>query len=218
MRLMRKINEIFYSIQGEGCRSGVPSVFVRFSGCNLKCFFCDTNHSHGKMMSDEEIIEEVKKYRAGQIILTGGEPSLFIDEEFIDKLKKEIGLPVAIETNGTRELPEGIDWVTVSPKNQLLLNVSTENEDRAMKEIPQYESGEIRVKRADELKVIDVGQNLEPYFSLDCVGKETVMLLQPCYVEDKEEREKNTRRTIGRVLSDPRWRLSLQTHRMVGIR
>lgn len=194
---MRKINEIFQSIQGEGCRAGVPSVFVRFSGCNLKCDFCDTHHEEGIWMRDEEIVKEINKYSASQIVLTGGEPSLFIDEEFIKKLKEETGLPIAIETNGTRELPDGIDWVTISPKGT---------------------SPEIFAKRADELKVVELGQDLEPYFHLPCVGYDTVMLLQPCFVEDREEREKNTRRTIGRVLKDPRWRLSLQTHRFLNIR
>ena len=204
---MRKINEIFYSIQGEGCRSGVPSVFVRFSGCNLKCFFCDTQHENGVMMSDEEIIAEVKKYPAKQIVLTGGEPSLFIDDEFVNKLKKETGMMLAIETNGTKELPEGIDWVTVSPKGGESPNFNGEENDYG-----------IKVKRADELKVVETGQNLEPYFRLACVGENTVMLLQPCYVEDEVKRKKNTRRTIGRVLSDPRWRLSLQTHRWLDIK
>ena len=199
---MKKINEIFHSIQGEGCRTGVPSVFIRFSGCNLKCGFCDTNHEEGKIMTDEEIIEEVNKYSSQQIVLTGGEPSLFIDEEFINKLKKFTRLKIAIETNGTSKLPEGIDWVTVSPKFGMCEN----------------KAATVKVEKADELKVVDIGQDLEPYFKLGCVGPETVMLLQPCYVEDSQEREKNTRRTISRVLQDPRWRLSLQTHRFAGIK
>lgn len=200
---MRKINEIFLSVQGEGCHTGVPSVFIRFSGCNLSCGFCDTLHQEGILMSDEDIIEEVKKYKAAQIVLTGGEPSLFIDEEFIRNLKVGCQLPIAIETNGTRELPEGIDWVTVSPKFGMDGQGSEAN---------------LKVKRADELKVVETGQPLEPYFDLSCVDSSTVMLLQPCFVENPEEREKNTRRTIGRVLSDPRWRLSLQTHRLIGVR
>ena len=199
---MRKINEIFYSIQGEGCRAGVPSVFIRFSGCNLRCSFCDTEHEDGTMMTDDEIISEVKKYSASQIVLTGGEPSLFIDVDFIRMLVTSTGMSIAIETNGTKKLPGGIDWVTVSPK----LGMSEKGEES------------IHAEHADELKVVDVGQELDHYFNLPCVGKDTVMLLQPCYVEDPEEREKNTRRTIGRVLCDPRWRLSLQTHRFMGIR
>ena len=83
---MRKINEIFYSLQGEGYYTGTPAVFIRFSGCNLKCSFCDTRHEEGVLMSDDEIIAEVGKYPAVTVILTGGEPSLWIDEAFIDRL------------------------------------------------------------------------------------------------------------------------------------
>ena len=153
-------------------------------------------------MTEDEIISNVKKYPSAQIVLTGGEPYLFIDREFIKLLKTATGLPVAIETNGTHPLPDNIDWVTVSPKTGM-----SDTGDTAVK-----------VKNANELKVVDVGQDLDPYFSLPCVGPQTVMLLQPCYVEDPEEREKNTRRTIQRVINDPRWRLSLQTHRLIGVR
>ena len=153
-------------------------------------------------MTDDEIISEIKRYPAPQIVLTGGEPSLFIDEEFIRRLKVETGKEITIETNGTKELPEGIDWVTVSPKFDL----------------QDGRDGSIRVKHADELKVVDLGQPLEVYFQLPCVGATTVMLLQPCFVEPIEERAKNTRRTIQRVMNDPRWRLSLQTHRFIGMR
>ena len=75
---MSKINEIFYSLQGEGYHTGMPAVFIRFSGCNLKCSFCDTRHEEGVLMSDDEIIAEVRKYPAVTVILTGGEPSLWI--------------------------------------------------------------------------------------------------------------------------------------------
>ena len=199
---MRKINEIFYSIQGEGCHAGVPSVFIRFSGCNLRCGFCDTIHEDGKMMSDEEIISEIKRQPSAQIVLTGGEPSLYIDEDFVSKLKEETGLPIAIETNGTHKLPKGIDWITVSPKAGM----------------SEYGNTSVKVEHADELKVVDVGQELETYFLLPCVDKSTVMLLQPCYVDNPKKREENLNRTLRRVLEDPRWRLSLQTHRMIGVR
>ena len=81
---MYRINEIFYSLQGEGFHSGTPAVFVRFSGCNLRCVFCDTRHQEGTMMSLQEIVDEVNKYpMAPLIVLTGGEPSLFINEAFV---------------------------------------------------------------------------------------------------------------------------------------
>ena len=86
---MWKINEIFYSIQGEGFHTGTPAVFIRFSGCNLNCSFCDTNHQEGKTMSLYEVINEVKRYpNARMVVLTGGEPSLFINQALIDALKR----------------------------------------------------------------------------------------------------------------------------------
>ena len=98
---MRKINEIFYSLQGEGYHTGTPAVFIRFSGCNLKCDFCDTRHEEGEMMTDEDIVNEIGKYPAVMVILTGGEPSLWIDDAFIDLLH-HAGKYVCIETNGTK--------------------------------------------------------------------------------------------------------------------
>lgn len=198
---MRKINEIFYSLQGEGHHTGFPAVFIRFSGCNLKCPFCDTKHDDGVFMEDEDIVRAVNLYSADWIILTGGEPSLFIDREFIYLLKRSTGKKVAIETNGTCEVPDNIDWVTVSPKN---LSVAEGDP-------------EVRIGRADELKVVDTGQELEPYFSLPCVGKDTLMYLQPCYVADPEQFRSNRLSTVRRVLNDPRWTLSLQAHRYLDI-
>ena len=112
---MKKINEIFYSLQGEGYHTGIPAIFVRFSGCNMKCSFCDTLHEDGIMMSDEEIISEVVKYPASMVVLTGGEPGLWIDESLVDALHNE-GKYVCVETNGTCVLPDNVDWVTCSPK------------------------------------------------------------------------------------------------------
>ncbi len=198
---MRKINEIFYSLQGEGAHTGVPSVFVRFSGCNLKCAFCDTRHHDGVEMTDEDIARTVSEYPGEWIVLTGGEPSLWIDSEFIRYLKAATGKRIAIETNGSRALPEEIDWVTVSPKNGF---------DGAGDYM-------IKTKKADELKVVDLGQDLEQYFKYPCVSPSTKMYLQPCYVEEIVACEARRRSTVERVLMDPRWTLSLQTHRFLDI-
>ena len=198
---MKKINEIFYSLQGEGAHTGVPSVFIRFSGCNLRCPFCDTFHEEGRPMSEEEIISEANKYPARWIILTGGEPSLFIDSGFVERLKRATGKEIAIETNGTHPLPSGIDWVTLSPKT----GMGAGRDDA------------VRLTHADEIKVVDIGQDLEPYFSLPCRSESTLYYLQPCFTADPAEREINLRRTLSRVLADPRWRLSLQTHRLLNI-
>lgn len=198
---MRKVNEIFYSLQGEGHHTGYPSVFVRFSGCNMKCSFCDTRHDEGILMSDDEIVQAVGLYQADWVVLTGGEPALWIDDEFVRLLKRATGKKVAIETNGSLPVPKEIDWVTVSPKSGM----------------PGAADYELKADRANEVKVIDLGQDLEPYFSLPCIGKDTLMYLQPCYVEDEKERVGNRLRTVTRVLSDPRWTLSVQLHRFLGI-
>ena len=195
---MKKINEIFYSLQGEGANTGIPAVFVRFSGCNLRCAFCDTKHEKGTLMTDDEIFAAVSRYaEARLIVLTGGEPSLFIDEEFV-KLMKLTGKQVAIETNGTKELPPNIDWVTLSPKMG-------------------FEGGsahEVVLSECDELKVVYVGQPIEPYFKY----KAKQYFLQPCYSDDEQVRRANIEATIKAVLGDSRWRLSMQMHRVAGIR
>lgn len=180
---MRKINEIFYSLQGEGFHTGTPAVFVRFSGCNLKCPFCDTRHENGVMMTDDEILAKVKKYPAPTVILTGGEPSLWIDQAFIDRLHAA-GKYICIETNGTRPLPEHIDWVTCSPKA----------------------GGKVVIDHMDEVKVVYEGQDVTAYETLPARH----FFLQPCSC-------RNTRETVECVMRYPKWRLSLQTHKMIDI-
>ena len=198
---MKKINEIFYSLQGEGCHTGEAAVFIRFSGCNLSCWFCDTHHQNGIFMTDDEIVAKINSYPAPWIILTGGEPSLWIDEGFIEEIKKKTGKSVAIETNGTHAVPSNIDWVTVSPKK-------TEDfiDESSMPD------------RADEVKVVYEGQPLEEYFQLPYVKEHTRFLLQPCYVEDENVYYENISKTIKKILEDPRWKLSMQLHRMLGIK
>lgn len=153
-------------------------------------------------MTDTDIIHAVNLYKADWVILTGGEPSLFIDSDFIRLLKQATGKKIAVETNGTNPLPDEIDWVCVSPKTGIADMIG---------------NPEIKVKRADEIKVVDVGQPLEPYLELPCRKPETLMYLQPCYVKDPQQRTRNTMRTVRRVLADPRWTLSLQIHRYLGI-
>ncbi len=198
---MRKVNEIFYSLQGEGHHTGFPTVFIRFSGCNLRCPFCDTSHSEGIFMSDDDIIRTVNLYSASWVVLTGGEPASHIDAEFIRVLRRATGKKIAIETNGTFPIPDEIDWVTVSPKSGL----------DGVENLP------LRVQRADEIKVVDLGQDLDQYFDLPFRDQKTLMYLQPCYVPDETMRTANRLRTVRRVLADPRWTLSVQLHRFLGI-
>ena len=117
------VNEIFYSLQGEGVRAGTPNLFLRLSRCNLACkvethgFDCDTEFESGRWMTPDEILGEFRALSdtCDWVILTGGEPALQTDRELIDRLHAA-GYKLAIETNGSFALPEGIDWITVSPK------------------------------------------------------------------------------------------------------
>ena len=196
---MYKVNEIFHSLQGEGYNTGTASVFIRLSGCNLHCGFCDTRHEQGTMMSLPEIVEQVMRYpTAPLIVLTGGEPSLWIDEDFVAGLKQMTGKRIAIETNGTHPLPHGIDWVTLSPKTGL------------------GDSGDLPVviTRCDELKVVYLGQDLTQYDNITATHR----YLQPCWVSDEDQRHRNMNATVQAVLNNPGWRLSLQTHRILDIK
>lgn len=179
------VNEIFYSLQGEGYHTGTPAVFVRLSGCNLKCDFCDTDHSHFERRSVDNIVAEVVSYKAHTVILTGGEPSLQPISPLVDALHAA-GCRVHIETNGTRRLPAGIDWVTCSPK----------------------EGGKVVLDRCDELKVVYTGQDVEAI--ADSIVADH-LFLQPCS-------GLNTDDVIAYILDHPRWRLSLQTHKLLSIR
>lgn len=196
---MHQINEIFYSLQGEGYNTGTASVFIRLSGCNLHCAFCDTRHEEGTMMSLPEIVEQVMQFpKAPLIVLTGGEPSLWIDDDFVMGLKQMTGKRIAIETNGTHPLPHGIDWVTLSPKTGI------------------GDSGEVPVvlTHCDELKVVYLGQDLSQYDRIETTHR----YLQPCWVSDELQCCHNMQATVQAVLDHPEWRLSLQTHRILDIK
>lgn len=152
--MKRKINELFYSLQGEGYYTGTAVAFVRFSGCNLRCSFCDTRHEEGQWMEDEEIISAISGFPTRHVILTGGEPSLWIDETLIDLLHIN-GFFIGIETNGTQMLPKGIDWVTVSPKRE----------------------AEPVITEADELKIVFEGEErFLPYSHIKAKHR----FIQPC--------------------------------------
>ena len=195
---MYKVNEIFYSLQGEGFHTGTPAVFVRFSGCNLRCHFCDTQHQEGRIFSLQEIVDEINKYPlAPLVVLTGGEPSLFINGAFVDELKRKTGKVIAIETNGTRPLPSNLDWVTLSPK-------------------AAFTGGDIFpcvVNRCDELKVVYLGQDLAQYDDIEAQHR----FLQPCFCENEAQRQANMKACVEAVMQNPGWRLSLQIHRVLNI-
>ena len=187
-----KINEIFYSLQGEGFYTGTPSVFVRFSGCNLSCPFCDTDHNQGVMMTADEIAAAVNAYPASHVVLTGGEPSLFVDDELTAALQ---GHFIAIETNGTHPVAAGVDWITMSPKSDFV------------------DGAEPVLTECDELKLVYTGQNLDRYASFAARHH----FLQPCDYGDAGKNRLLLKECIQACLDNPVWRLSLQTHKYLDI-
>ena len=146
----------------------------------------------------EAIVDEINRYPlAPLVVLTGGEPSLFIDEAFVDELKLKTGKRIAIETNGIRALPQNLDWVTFSPKTG-------------------FDGGDVEpcvLTQCDELKVVYLGQDLRQYDGIQATHR----FLQPCYSENPEQRQANMKASVDAVMNNSGWRLSLQTHRILNI-
>ena len=200
------VKEVFYTLQGEGANTGRPAVFLRFAGCNLWtgreedrstaiCQFCDTDFWGGTKFATADLLAAVVSAEWSSadrpfVVITGGEPLLQLDEPLIDALHNH-GFEIAIETNGTLPAPSGIDWVCVSPKaNAAFVQTSGE-----------------------ELKVVypQNGMMLEGFERLDFDH----FFVQPM---DGPEVEQNTELAARYCLEHPRWRLSLQTHKLLGIR
>lgn len=207
------VKEIFYTLQGEGTNTGRPAVFCRFAGCNLWsgreddrvsaiCRFCDTDFvgtdgpGGSRFITAADLAHavaaawpQVSSAARRLVVCTGGEPLLQLDEPLIELLH-QAGFEVAIETNGTLPAPPGIDWICVSPKAD----------------------AELVLKCGDELKLIfpQAGADPASFESLDFRN----FFLQPM---DGPCRAENTRLAVGYCLRHPRWRLSLQTHKLLGI-
>lgn len=186
-----RVNEFFVSLQGEGHFTGTPAFFLRLSGCNLQCPFCDTSHQSYKEMSEDEIVEEASHHAPRHIVITGGEPALQLTPSLIDKLH-EAGFFIQVETNGTLLLPQGIDWVTCSPKGSPVLN------------------------NVDELKVLYKGDGIDLNIADRIQAKE--YRLQPLDTGNEMQNRIILRDTIAYILQHPKWSLSLQTHKMLGIK
>ena len=192
------IVEIFHSVQGEAFHAGVPHVFIRFGNCNLRCEWCDTDFLKYEVMELEQIVQKVLSYECERVIFTGGEPCLQ-DLETIGSELKLHGINLSVETNGTIPVPEIIDWICVSPKDQVYPNVS------------------IKQRQGDELKVVYCGQDLTMYDDLK--SGFTHKFIQPCYLENDsvEQNGRNFAQVENIVKSTPGWRLSLQTHKWMGV-
>lgn len=193
------IVEIFHSVQGEGYHTGTPSIFIRFGGCNLQCSWCDTDFSKWDKMSITEIMTILEQWTTRRIIYTGGEPAMQKLRPLSNELHSK-GYNIAIETNGTIELKEGlVDWICVSPKDML------------------YPEFSIKQRKGDELKVVYTGQDLSMYDNLK-KGFDN-LFLQPCYDESKDAgtNGETFHSTFDIVMQNPGWNLSLQTHKWMGV-
>lgn len=181
-----KINEIFYSIQGEGRFTGHAAVFVRMSGCNRACPFCDTDFASFREMTEAEIVDAVSTFPANIVVITGGEPALQLTDSLVDRLHLA-GKQVHVETNGTLPLPENVDHVTCSPKT------------------PPY-----NIRRIDELKLL---------FTPGVDPEAVAAALPPAQSYSLQPLDGNpVAPVVDYIKSNPRWRLSLQTHKLINIR
>jgi organic radical activating enzyme len=200
-----RITEIFHSIQGEGYHAGTSAIFIRGTGCNLACDFCDTDFSPKEKLTPEQVLERIVPYPCRFVVLTGGEPTLqALGFRALVGLLHARGYYVTMETNGSSEDTLGVDWVTVSPKLS--------------------QNGKWVLKRAQELKLVYESQDLGFYER----GSE----FQHYFLQPKEIRtakwgggERDVPRTRAEwektakaVLENPRWKLSIQLHKELGVR
>lgn len=195
-----RVNNIFYSLQGEGYNTGRAAAFIRFASCNLRCAFCDTEFDSYKEMSAKEIIDAIEVYPARFVVLTGGEPTLQVDELLIDLLHQHSYI-VAMESNGTRPSPCNVDWLTVSPK------VSS-----GEKWLPKGK------RMADEIKIV-FDEQTDPETIVPPSGPQPSqrLYLQPCDTGDANRNAAIVERCVEYIKHHPQWRLSLQTHKLIHI-
>ena len=190
-----KVKEIFYSLQGEGGRQGAASIFVRLSGCNLKCDFCDTDFSGGKDMSCEQILQQISQFPCRWIIWTGGEPTLQLTDDCL-MFFKQSGFHQAIESNGCYPLSELLDYTVVSPKG-----VST----YAKSVNSQVNEIRLPVRESDHIPSIETLPEADHYF------------LSPIFTKNPVETKKNIEYCVKIIKQKTEWRLSLQMHKWIGI-
>lgn len=189
--------EIFSSLQGEGRHTGMAAVFVRFAGCNLRCSFCDTDFSAKFHLGIDDLVREIQSFNIPNVIFTGGEPTIQLDKALVSRLKG-LGMHLHIETNGTGTVPVGIDWITCSPKSTDITSIN--------------------LTHADEVKVVFQNQDMSAYDAIIEKLSPECLSLQPCDTGDPIRNASLTKGAMEYIMKNPKWRLSLQTHKILDIR
>lgn len=190
-----EVNELFYSLQGEGGRQGEASIFVRLTRCNLRCDFCDTDFERGETLSLDELADRIASYPCRWIVWTGGEPSLQLTDE-VFRFFREKGYSQAIESNGHRPLSELLDYTVVSPKGEV---------DYAQEINP----------RVDEVRLpLRAGQTLP---SIERLPVARYYCLSPIFESDQRQTQANIAYCVEQIMQHTQWRLSLQMHKLIGI-
>jgi organic radical activating enzyme len=208
-----RVNEIFFSLQGEGFNTGRAAVFIRFAGCNMHCPFCDTKFDTYTEMTAEEILsqpqlKDVPCPESTLVVLTGGEPTLQVDSELVKSLKGK-GFEVAMESNGTLLPPPNIDWLTLSPKTPKIVYATGTS---YKKELKIVFTGTEETNRFLK-KLEDTNENL-----MDFYNEAQGLYLQPCDTGNPERNVQIMNECIEYIKYNPEWTLSLQTHKLIGIK
>ena len=190
-----KVNELFYSLQGEGGRTGEASIFIRLSDCNLRCDFCDTSFDSGEELSLDEILSRIQGFPCKWIIWTGGEPTLQLTDEVLLFFKRN-GYKQAIESNGCFHLSELLDYTVCSPKGDVEY---ARNENRKVNEV------RLPAREGDKIPSIDILPEADIY------------CLSPIFCPDMESTKRNITFCVEYIKRNPVWKLSLQTHKLIGI-
>lgn len=202
MSVTYNIVEIFESLQGEGFNTGMPCIFVRFGKCNLACPWCDTPYNQYERWSLERILTKVRSFSARNLIITGGEPTIVPKLELLLAQLKADGYFLAIETNGLKAVPPQIDYIAASPKR-----------------LYQHKYQQHCISFAHEVRIVADENVLEFCEQIEKRIKAEHYYLSPCEI-DGEMNLLHTISQIGRLnqrADKPRWQLSLQTHKLIGI-
>ena len=201
------IVEIFESLQGEGANTGMPSVFVRFGKCNLACPWCDTNYNQFSRWSLSEIVQKVQSLQARNVIITGGEPTIVPQLELLLNELKRLGYFLAMETNGLKTIPPQIDYIATSPKRLYAHKYQQRCIAHADEVRIVVDDADEKISNLDFCTLIEQKINARYYFLSPCEQNGQMNLLKTIELLGQLNQRPNK----------PKWLLSVQTHKLIGI-